>query len=225
MRRSTLALLTVSLSVPACAEDVFAWFPLQVGNRWIYEHSSKTGDPKNPRFANWTTIETVIEHRKLAEGLVAVIAVEQRGSSDGGWIAERDRTNYLIREDCVYALQEGWDIAKLDLTDEYRRQLQAGDASPDFCFPLEAGRQWGNMHDYGWRVEGIVPADRPGANVLAGTYGLKCAWTQGPFYIWFKRGTGIAAEAFSHSGTYGEYHRVLKQFTPAVPHTSALAPG
>lgn len=221
MRRSTLALLTLGLAVPACSGDALEWFPLQVGNRWIYEHSSKTGDPKNPKFANWTTIETVIEHRKLPEGIVAVIGVEQRGSSDGGWIAERDRTNYLIREDCVYALQEGWDTAKLDLTGEYRRQFEAGEAEPDFCFPLETGRQWGNLRDWGWRVEGIVPANRPGANVLAGTYGLRCAWSQGSYYVWFKRGTGIAAESFSHSGTYGEYRRVLKQFTP-VAHTSAL---
>src|ERR1700758_3083162 len=115
MRRCIFALLTVSVAVPACAEDPLEWFPLQVGNRWIYEYSSKSGDPKKPEFANWTTIETVIEHRKLPEGIVAVMGVEQRGSSGGGWIAERDRTNYLIREDCVYALHEGWDVAKLDL--------------------------------------------------------------------------------------------------------------
>lgn len=217
MRSRAVALIILLLGfVPAvCAADVLDWFPLRVGNRWIYEHLSKTGDPNHPTLTTWTTIETVIEQRHIAEGMVAVMTVEQRGSSAGGWIAQRSQTNYLIHGDCVYALHEGWDSAKLDLTDEYRNQLTAGTAQPDFCFPLEAGKRWGNPQDWGWLVEGIVPANRTGE--VIGAYRLKCAWSQGPLYVWFKQGTGIVAESFSHSGTHEHYGRTLTQFLPAKP--------
>jgi hypothetical protein len=214
MRRGALALWTVCLIVPcASTAQVLDWFPLEVGNRWIYAQFSKSGDPTKPTVHNWTTIETVVEHRQIPEGTVVVMSLEQRGTSDGGWIAQRDQTNYLIRGDCVYALHEGWDMVKLDLTPDYRRQLSAGTAQPDFCFPLEAGRQWGNAQDWGWLVEGIVSADRPA--MLTGSYRLKCSWSQGPLYVWFKRGTGIVAESFSHSGTYEQYGRTLTEFIPA----------
>lgn len=214
MRRSALALWVVWLLVPPIGvAQVLDWFPLNVGNRWIYAHFSKSGDPTKPTVHNWTTIETILEHRQIPEGTVVVMGVEQRGMSDGGWIAQRNQTNYLIRDDCVYALHEGWDMVTLDLTPDYRRQLSAGTAAPDFCFPLEAGRRWGNPQDWGWLVEGLVSADRPGA--LAGSYRLKCSWSQGPLYVWFKRGTGIVAESFSHSGTYEQYGRTLTEFIPA----------
>jgi hypothetical protein len=50
---------------------------------------------------------------------------------------------------------------------------------------------------------------------MTGAYRLKCGWSQGPLYVWFKRGTGIVAESFSHSGTYVQYGRTLTQFLPA----------
>lgn len=218
MRRVCLVFWTLCLNLsPAGTTQVLDWFPLEVGNRWIYAHYSKSGDQAKPTVLHWTTIETVIEHRQLVEGTVVVMGVEQRGTSDGGWVAQRNQTNYLIRGDCVYALHEGWDMVKLDLTTEYRRQLSAGTAAPDFCFPLEAGRQWGNPQDWGWLVEGVAPADSPGGGALAGSYRLKCAWTQGPLHVWFKRGTGIVAESFSHSGTYQQYGRTLTQFIRAKP--------
>jgi hypothetical protein len=203
------------LVLPAHAVDVLEWFPLQQGNRWTYSNYSKSGDPSKPTVHTWTTIETVVEHRQIPEGVVVLMGIEQRGESDGGWIAQRNQTNYLIRSDCVYAIREGWDVVKLDLTDDYRKQLNAGAAAPDFCFPLEAGRRWGNAQDCGWLVEGIVPASRQTSGALTGAYRLKCGWNQGPLYVWFKRGTGITAESFSHSGTYGEYGRLLVRFAPA----------
>lgn len=218
MCRVCLVLWTLCLLLPpGGAAQVLDWFPLEVGNRWIYAHYSKSGDPTKPTVLHWTTIETVIEHRQIAEGTVVVMGVEQRGTSDGGWVAQRNQTNYLIRGDCVYALHEGWDMVKLDLTAEYRRQLSEGTASPDFRFPLARGRQWGNPQDWGWLVQGIVPAGGPGTGALAGCYELKCAWTQGPLHVWFKQGTGIVAESFSHSGTYEQYGRTLTQFIRAKP--------
>ncbi len=216
LRRGAVPLWMVCLLIPSASPaQVLDWFPLQVGNRWIYAHFSKSGDSARPTVHDWTTFETVMEHRQIPEGTVVVMSVEQRGTSDGGWIAQRDQTNYLIHGDCVYALHEGWDIVKLDLTPDYRRELNAGTAQPDFCFPLEPGRQWGNPQDWGWLVEGMVSADHPAG--LAGTYRLKCSWSQGPLYVWFKRGTGIVAESFSHHGTYEQYGRTLTEFLPAKP--------
>ena len=34
----------------------------------------------------------------------------------------------------------------------YRRFLREGSVSPQFCFPLQTGREWGNI-DIPWRVE------------------------------------------------------------------------
>ena len=217
MCRSTYAVWTICLLVPQAAASVLDWFPLAVGNRWIYSHFSQSGDPHKPIVKNWTTIETVIEHRQTPEGAVVVMGIEQRGEADDGWIAQRHQTNYLIRGDCVYALHEGWDMVKLDLTDDYRRQLGAGTAAPDFCFPLEAGQRWGDPHDWGWLVQGIVPAGGAGTESLTGCYELRCAWSQGPYFVWFRRGTGITAESYSHQGTYEHYGLRLVQFVPAKP--------
>jgi len=218
MRGRALVPLAICL-IPSVgsAAQVLDWFPLQVGSRWIYSNFSKSGDPAKPTVRAWTTIDTVIEHRQIAEGTVVVMGVEQRGMSDGGWLAQRNQSNYLIRGECVYALHEGWDALKLDLTDDYRRQLSSGAAAPDFCFPIETGQRWGNPQDWGWIAEGYVSSDRPGAAALAGSYRIKCTWNQGPLYVWFKRGTGIMAESYSHNGTYEEYGRVLKSFVPPKP--------
>src|SRR5436190_15202374 len=35
--------------------DVFSYFPLQVGNRWVYQYEYKTGDPERPNVQRWTS--------------------------------------------------------------------------------------------------------------------------------------------------------------------------
>jgi hypothetical protein len=40
-------------------ENPLSWLPLQVGNRWIYDHESKEVSPQNPEIATWTTEETI----------------------------------------------------------------------------------------------------------------------------------------------------------------------
>jgi hypothetical protein len=41
---------------------------------------------------------------------------------------------------------------KQELRPDYRKYLSEGSLSPDFCFPLQIGREWGN-NDRGWHVE------------------------------------------------------------------------
>ena len=81
----------------------------------------------------------------------------------------RDREPYLVREVCIYAIAGGWDGQRQELRPEYQRYLSETAISPDFCFPLQMGREWGN-NDTPWRFEparagvgGFLPAERAGA--------------------------------------------------------------
>ena len=62
--------LSVFSAVASAQEDPLAWFPLQVGSRWVYEHESKSGDRNRPGVDRWTTEETITGRVIISEGLV-----------------------------------------------------------------------------------------------------------------------------------------------------------
>jgi hypothetical protein len=236
----------VRLAVTLCAfainasaqDDPLTWFPLRVGSRWLYEHEWKTGDRRHPTVDRWTTEETITGLVTIPEGLVVLREVKRRNQvpgqrnarvlglngkvqewppeDNGGYVVTRAREPYLVRADCVYVINNGFDDERKQLRPAYRENLAAGLVSPDFCFSLSLGRRWGNS-DIPWRVEppredrsALSPPKYAGAIHLFsdhfGSGGLKD--------VWFEKGVGVVAERYTHNGAYDEYAKTLVSFTP-----------
>ena len=56
--------------VSSAQDDPLAWFPLQVGSRWRYEHEWKSGDQRQPKVERWITEESVTGSITIPEGIV-----------------------------------------------------------------------------------------------------------------------------------------------------------
>src|SRR5213595_3771620 len=73
--------LSVLSAVAIVQEDPLAWFPLQVGSRWVYEHEWKSGDRNRPDVDHWTTEETIAGWVTIPEGLVVLREVKELGKT------------------------------------------------------------------------------------------------------------------------------------------------
>src|SRR2546427_11719606 len=125
-----LIALSVFSMVATAQDDPLAWWPLQVGSRWVYEHEAKSGDRNRPDVDRWRTEQTITGWVTIPEGVVVQREVKQLGSSpqrterviegDGrvGFVQEpdynrkirtdRDRQPYLVRGNCLYVISGGW---------------------------------------------------------------------------------------------------------------------
>jgi hypothetical protein len=235
MRYVTLALCAISIAASA-QENPFAWFPLRVGSRWIYQNESKSGDRNRPDVDRWTSEETVTGWVSIPEGTIVLREVREQGSNGGqtgrteaiapngrrvevpgvanrGHLVARDREPYLVHGSCVYVIGQGWDPRNQRLRPRY---LSNGALSADFCFPLQMGRHWGNG-DVGWSVEPappamatFLPAEYAGAIHIFSDHFGSGGWED----VWFQRGIGVVGEHYIHHGTYDEYSKKLVAFTP-----------
>ena len=229
----TVALCALSIAASA-QENPLKWFPLQVGSRWVYEHEWKSGDRNRPAVDRWSTEETVTGWATIPEGIVvlrgakervdpaeqnvthgSVHPLNQQGSSRGSYVVARARHPYLIRGNCVYLISGGWDSQKQDLRPEFRKYLSHGSVSPDFCFPLETGREWGNK-DIPWRVEAaregagsFLPTQYPEAiRIFSNHFG-----SGGLEEVWFQKSIGVVREHYIHNGTYDECTKKLVSYS------------
>jgi hypothetical protein len=217
MRDVIVALCALSMAASA-QENPLTWFPLQVGSRWVYEHEWKSGDRNRPAVDRWTTEETVSAWVTIPEGIVVLRDTKDRANQVGSrprHLVARANYPYLIRGNCVYAISDGWSSKTQDLRPEFRKYLTDGSVSPDFCFPLQAGRKWGN-NDIPWRVEParagmglFLPAQYPEAiHIFSDHFG-----SGGLEDVWFQKGIGVVAEHYIHNGTYDEYTKKLVSFS------------
>jgi len=227
-------------AIASAQEDPLAWFPLQVGSRWVYEYEWKSGDRNRPDVDRWTTEQTITGWVALPEGLVVLREVKQLpGASDKtttvraiapngqvryvqqpdynrGVLTARDRDPYLIRGNCVYVIDGGnWDAQRQQLRPEYVKYLTRSTVSPDFCFPLQAGRAWGDV-DIPWRVEparegvsSFLPAENTNAVHIFSSHFGSGGWKD----VWFEKGVGVVGEHYIHNGTYDEYSKKLLSFS------------
>jgi hypothetical protein len=143
-------------------------------------------------------------------------SVQQQGNSHGGYLVTRARDPYLVHDNCVYVINSGWDSQRQQLSPEYRKYLNAGAMSPDFCFPLLMGREWGN-NDIPWRVEAaregvglFLSAEYVGAIHIFSSHFGSGGWQD----VWFQKGVGVVGEHYIHNGTYDEYTNKLLSFLP-----------
>jgi hypothetical protein len=221
--------------------DVLAYFPVQVGNRWIYEHEAKSGDPDRPDVLRWTKEIAITGHLAIPEGTVVLRQVRYRDvravSGSARPVAEadpqRDQFHYLIRGSYVYEIRPpNWDEKSHSLTEGYRKSLLAGDQTPAFFFPMRVGLLWAEEERearelrqaspdldpfYHWLVEGkggeggVVKMD-----VSPEAFHLVYHTAGGPTERWFETHVGVVGEWDYHSGTYWENAVRLKQFVPAA---------
>jgi hypothetical protein len=225
----------VFFSGGVCAQDAVAnWFPIHVGDKWTYEHTTRDehGEGRaHPEIHTWKTEETIVGSWAVPEGTlverqVRVIEGSPRGRVDPS-------PAYLIRENCVYAEYGGtaWDPQTHQVTAEFRKALVVGYVSPDFCFPLAVHRRWGAQH--GLPVWGVTRPEEAKDWEVAEIkdHDLSVPGSQNTYHItsisaypgagitvdiWFAKGIGVLRKEAAHHGTLGEERIGLLKFESAT---------
>jgi hypothetical protein len=212
--RLLFALLLAITSIAAAEkplpeEEVLAWFPLSVGNRWLYRNTETTrANPSGKRTtAVWTHEERVTEHRRTPHGLLVIIA-DRDVNLSGGPAPRQFHHDYLISGHDVFEIDEAqWLPDKSGL-----RPRNAADESPLFRFPLRTGSKWGEPEArrddtmYAWFVD-----SRHGK-----TYRLVYMTMPDRTDVWFARGVGVIRKEYTHHGTLDDMTSRLVRFTPAA---------
>lgn len=205
------------------------WFPVQVGDKWIYLHETRddTGEgPAHPEIHLWKTEETVVRLSTIPEGTLVELQVRLIEGTAPQWGRADSNPAYLVRGDCLYTSVD-WDHRTHQLTAEYREDLLDGHTAPDFCFPLVLRKTWGAPHWADWRP----PAEAQDWKVVAvKLHDPSALDKQRTFHItsvssylgsgmtadiWFEKDVGIVREELIHHGTVGEERTRLLRFEPA----------
>ncbi len=149
MRRTLLLFAFVLIWIaPASGQSaVVSWFPIHVGDRWIYEHETRDdngGGTAHLEIHRWRTEETTVGSWPSPEGMLVARRVRViEGSPPPDWIdPERERA-YLIRGHCLYGSEVEWGSRDHHISTAFREDLLAGHVAADFCFPLVVGKTWG----------------------------------------------------------------------------------
>jgi hypothetical protein len=86
-------------------------------------------------------------------------------------------------------IDNGWDSQARQLRPSYREYLAKGARAPDFCFPLQPGRAWGN-NDLPWQVRparedlrSFLPAQYAAAIHIFSSHFGSGGWDD----VWFKK--------------------------------------
>ena len=146
----------LSLEVKESA-NVFEYFPLELGNRWVYQDAYATDYGNPPRRVRRTSTRevTIVGRDSIPEG--TVVHWRERNTDvehdfAPGWSEEQKAAFikrpslaterfYLVRGSYVLPLYpHSWDGAAKDVTERYRSQLDK--ATPDFFFPMTIGIRW-----------------------------------------------------------------------------------
>jgi hypothetical protein len=238
-----LAILLAAMAVVLCAvtkltlsrdvhdtANVMEWYPLQVGNRWIYKHEVKYGNETKPTVEQWTREVSVTGHVRLPEGLLVLRSAKVTAGSSSA--PTNQPHPYLIRGQYIY--RAFYDPEKKALKPESKRIILGGTDIPEFFFPLEVGLVWAekNREDGDaeraksgtpiqtlahWLVTGRGPHGTmtPG-HMPPEAYSLYYETIQTPLERWFQKGVGILGEAsLSHGNSYLETRMMLQKFIPA----------
>jgi hypothetical protein len=141
--------------------NVLDYFPLQVGTRWAYRHTTK--DRMGPQRAmitvQWIEEVEILEHLELPEGKLIVRkstvrdvtcdAADEAREKDVAWCRDqpsrRDETHYLIQGNYVFLVGPiDLDLARTGrLRVRYRRSQDGHDGvPPSFFFPIDKVRVW-----------------------------------------------------------------------------------
>jgi hypothetical protein len=210
--------LMAGAGAPPPSPVVRAWFPVAVGNRWVYQHAAFDAGEHgmaDPKIERWKTEETIDAVTDVADGTMIVEHVRAYDHEMLiGWLAENDATTrlrpverILIHENCLY--RDG---------DTYRGA--DGEDTPSLCFPMAAGGTWGQSAatspalEAVWHVRAV--AGDPFGVAGARTYHASAHEGAGFFRdIWYTQGIGIVQDVGEHHGTYLEERSQLLSTTLA----------
>jgi hypothetical protein len=220
--------------VDAFAQTAVAeWFPLNTGDRWIYDvESREMGEGPGRREIHRLQIDRTVTGRwSVPEGTLVETYVRFVGGAPPPQYRPDHAEAYLIRGDGVYLRFVKLDQRDHQLTPAYRQDLLAGRYAPDFCFPLAAGKTWGGEHwsdgrrpvqtpeeAKDWQVTGIeapdpaLPEGQPAFHII----NLSSVMGSGEKAdIWFEKGVGVVRTEQVHSGTFWGGESKLLRFEAA----------
>jgi hypothetical protein len=203
---ASLLVLTAQMFAQGVASD---WLPMDVGNQWVYEHESRSSPESNPYVTRWQTVETITGTLAIPEGMVVLRNVQVKGDAPGGWLQTvYGESHHLIRNDCLYFLDpdNSWNEREQSLRPEYRAQILAGNAEPEFCFPLAVGKAFGKDESPGWVPSHVVGMGRsgrfapPSVSQKAFDVVVHLVYAD-ETHLWFENGIGITGLWDFHNGT------------------------
>jgi len=236
MKRALLYLATAFIfTSQVCAQnDVGDWFPVHVGDKWIYEHETRDdtgGGIAHLEIHKWKTEEIITASWTVPEGtLVGRQVLVTGGSPPTGWV--NPSPAYLIRGDCFYSSygEVGWDLSTHQLSPDFLKGLSLGYFSPDFCFPFVVHKTWGapdGLPNWSvsrpeeakdWEVVGLRAQDPSDPDRRTKFHITNISSYPGSGMtvdIWFEKGVGIVSQEEIHHGTIGEERTRLLRFEPA----------
>lgn len=224
MKTALLSCILVANSQIIAQGTVSEWFPLHVGDQWVYAHETRTGSPKHPFVYTWNTVETITGTLVIPEGTAVLRRIDFPDREEGdGWIGGYGESHYLVRNSCVIFLDsQTWDEKERRLLPEFRTKVLAGKIEPQLCFPLTVGASFGKDSPPGWIPTRVVGRGRghgyAPASVSKSAFDILVFLDYGDkTHLWFEKGVGITGEWDWHNGTYFEYRVRLLQFRPAKP--------
>jgi hypothetical protein len=215
---------------PGVVED---WFPVHVGDKWVFEHTSSDDNGEGRGHLEvhaWRTEETTVAIRVIPEGTVVEAHVRVLQGTPRGDVSSSEI--YLIRGNCIYGPGYGgaaWNARTHTLTQDFSKGLRTY-SSPDFCFPLVLHKTWGAPHGLpDWNAARpedardweVVGTRRGGALALHGRSAYHITSISAypgsgeTVDIWFEKGIGVVEEYEVHHGTVGQQRDRLVSFTPA----------
>jgi hypothetical protein len=168
------------------------------------------------------TSEQIVGSLRVPEGTVVLRHVNLEGQADESWLAHYGESHYLLRKNCLYFLdpRESWDEVHRQLRPPFRDNLRLGRIAPNFCFPLEAGNDWGDSRtDFSWQVVGHGADVRLGPVRAAGRVWeiVSTRFSSGDtIHFWWEKGVGIVEERDIHNGTYIDLRVHMVHFEPAA---------
>src|SRR5262249_6816247 len=133
------SLITSFAEAAAPTAVVRAWFPVELGDRWVYQHEQFDAGPHgmaDPMIERWKTEKTIDSVTDVPEGTLVserVRAYDHEMLS--GWLKEDDSVaklhpieRILINRNCIYS-------------DDDRN------SPPTLCFPMTVGGEWGRTRE------------------------------------------------------------------------------
>lgn len=137
--------------------DVLDYYPLAIGNKWVYQHEYKSAIHNTGKIITitWISEITVKEHHDIPEGRMIVRTLtirdvhydypEEVDEEDVSWyknnIPGRQASHYLLKGNYVYRVPGwGWDEESKMLNKKYAGRI--GKNAPMFFFPMEKVHAW-----------------------------------------------------------------------------------
>jgi len=210
------------------------WFPLAVGNYWIYEGSAKIyGNSQVYEFNITQRVDVELQVNNGEWSLyilkghpMDVLGIEDLEAVKGQKVVDvpGSKNGYLTNQNRVYDVlgSQMEDVKKALVAKDAETELNAQASDEVFDFPLIVGKSFNRAvepertdHYYEWYVLDMAPSTKwqvegkPGDEYHLGFY-------TGPDHtdIWFVPGIGITHYKYHHNGTVMDVDVTLKEFHP-----------